>query len=151
MRGDLMQYGGSLERWETPLSGEGYKNYFVTQGSWQNNSFIVPIDCARDIPHKWDRWLCQIRKSIWVRVITDESHGIWMEGIKYLEGTERTPFYRIVGSSNVPMYESYLKDIGRIKAGGSLREYLIANMENEIHILGLEEPSSNKINLRLAN
>ena len=140
-----MQASGSLEWWETPLARENYKHYFVTQGSWQNNTFTVPVDCSRDTTVGWDRWLCAITRSVWVRVIADEAWGVWLESLQRPEGAVRSPFYRVVGSDHAAMYEKYLRGVGRLKADDLLREYLIASMENEIHILSFDEPSFSQI------
>jgi hypothetical protein len=142
-----MRSGGSLEWWETPLWNEGYKSYFITQGSWQNDTFVIPIDCSRDDHRAWERWLCFVKKSIWVRVASNEFYEVAMQS-RLPEGPFRGPFYRILGSDYVSMYEEFLRKTGVMKGGDSLREFWIASMENEIHILSREEPSFEKIRQR---
>jgi hypothetical protein len=138
-----MDANGFLEWRQTPLSDQGYKYFSVTQGSWQNDTFIVPIDCSHG-----QRWTCQIRRSIWVRIVSDEFYEVAMQ-LKLPAGKFRAPFYRIVGSRHAQIYEKWLRDTGVLKADDSLQEYLIASMENEVYILALEEPSFQKDN-RLA-
>ncbi len=136
----------SLEWWETPISGEGYTAYSITQGSWQNDMFVVPIHGMR-APQSWERWFCLITAPIWVRVITDESVG-WLE-FKRPEGPFRGPFYRVIGPPYDSLHE-YLRHTGRMTVEARLQEYLISSNENEIHILTHEEPSFQMVK-QLAN
>jgi hypothetical protein len=138
----MMQSVGSLEWWDTPVSRESYKSHFVTEGSWQNDVFMVPIDCAHEGSQDWDRWLCLITNSIWVRVVADEFYDVVLE-YKLPDGPFRAPFYRIVGSWHLPLYERFLRETARINPDDSLGEYLIASMEHHVHILAMEEPSFN--------
>lgn len=140
-----MMFGGSLEWWNTPLSNGHYQGHSITDGSWKNDEFVVPIDCMRD--QVSEQWRCSIARSIWVRVISDEFYEVAMH-LKFPEGPFRGPFYRIVGSPPMLAYEKWLRETGVMKDEDALHEYYIASVENELHILSLQEPSFQKIEQR---
>ncbi|WP_439925638.1 hypothetical protein [Nitrobacter sp. JJSN] len=132
--------GDSLEWWENPLSSEGYKYFFITQGSWKNDTFVIPIDCVREQRDQRELWECSINKAVWVRVIADEFYDAGAGKPKLPNGPFRAPFFRIISSSHAPIYDEFLKDTGAMKSVGPVREYFISSMENEIHFLAMEEP-----------
>ncbi|WP_438274625.1 hypothetical protein [Nitrobacter sp.] len=145
-----MLYGGnSLVWWETPLSSGAYKNFSITEGSWKNDTFSVPIDCVREQDDHWEQWECSINKAVWVRVIADEFYEAGIELPKLPNGPFRAPFFRITRSSHTPVYEELLKITGvmKSKAADQIREYLVSSMGNQVHFLAMEEP----VFRRLAN
>ena len=136
-----MRYGARLEWWDTPLSDAGYQNFFVTQGSWENDRFFVPISCSRpDVPDIWDTWVCSITKAVWVRVIADEFFSA-KDPVSLPPRPFRAPFYRVVGSEESASYQRWLRETRFIREDQSLYEYLIASMENEVHLLAMDEPT----------
>src|SRR5262245_20527689 len=136
-----MRYGGKLEWWDTPLSDAGYRDFFVTQGSWENDRFFVPISCSRpDTPDVWDMWVCSITKAVWVRVIADEFFEA-KDPVSLPPRPFRAPFYRVVGSETLASYASWLRETRFISEDHDVQEYLIASMENEVHFLTMAEPT----------
>jgi hypothetical protein len=133
-----MQYDGSLVGWETPLTREEYEQHFIVAGSWENDRFIVPIDCMTH-QGKAERWLCRVNNAVWVRVIPEEftEHGMWKRHNIAAKG----PFYRVEGSSYVDGYEKNLKSSGLIPSNKNLKEFLISSQENQVHILAVDEPT----------
>ena len=137
-----MEYDGLLEWWETPLSNQRFKYFSVTKGTWLNEKFKLHIDCLpEESSEVGERWLCWITRSIWIRVVAGEfhDHGVW--NLRRPEGQFRAPFYRVIGSRYTPNYEHQLKQTGIAKENDTVQEYLIASMDNQVHILALDEPS----------
>jgi hypothetical protein len=139
-----MLYGGnSLEWWETPLSVEGYKFFSITQGSWKNSAFVVPINCIREQSKAWERWECFINNPVWVRVIANEFYEVTIVP-KLPAGPFRAPFFRVVDSSHAPIYEKWFRETGR-RSVDPIREYFISSLENEVHFLAIEEPTFKRL------
>jgi hypothetical protein len=136
-----MPYGAKLEWWDTPLSAMGYERFSVTRGSWENDRFLVPINCFGAHTAQ-ETWLCSIANAIWVRVIGDEFY----EPTPALpEGAFRGPFYHLVGSEDSAASEKWLRDTGRLRDDQLLREYLIASMDNQLHFLTVDEPTFERL------
>jgi hypothetical protein len=136
-----MPYDAKLEWWDTPLSALEYEGFSVTRGSWENDRFLVPINCFG--PHTTqETWLCSIANAIWVRVIGDE----FFEPTPALpKGPFRSPFYHLVGSEGAAASEKWLRNTGRLRDDQHLREYLIAGMDNQVHFLTVDEPTFERL------